>query len=294
MINSARMATLGYASQTMDGDARSQLDKALRRLLRPLVRIMLRQGISFGEFSEIAKRAYMEIAWDEFTPDGARPSDSRVAIMTGLTRKEVKRLRETREDGKELSTSQMNRATRVLSGWYRDPDFCDERGAPRLLSMSEDELGFPALVRRYSGDMPPRAMLEELVRVKAVDASDTQRIRVLSRSFVPEGSDPDGLRMLGLAMTDLGDTIETNLNEGPHGNPSFQRYVANARVNPRMVPLFKRLLNERGTQLLESLDDWLSAQEVDAGTDGQPAHIGAGLYFFDRSRSDDTDNPDKS
>lgn len=281
-MNLARKESLGYAAQTMDMDAHSQLDRALRRLLRPLVRIMLRQGISFGEFSEIAKRTYMEIAWDEFTPDDARPSDSRVAIMTGLTRKEVKRLRETRAQATEVSTNHMNRATRVLSGWFRDPDFCDERGQPRILNMTDDGPQFPALVRRYSGDMPPRAMLEELRRVKAVTV-DEDGIHVLSRSFVPAGGDPDSLRMFGLAMSDLGNTIEHNLDEGPDGDLLFQRYVSNARLNPRMVPLFKRLLTDRGMQLLESLDDWLSSEEQDDDASTTPAHVGVGIYFFDRS-----------
>ncbi|MCK5858397.1 DUF6502 family protein [Abyssibacter sp.] len=289
-MNLARMESLGYASHSMDMDAHSQLDRALRRLLRPLVRIMLRQGISFGEFSEIAKRTYMEIAWDEFTPSDARASDSRVAIMTGLTRKEVKRLRETRAQKTETSTNHMNRATRVLSGWFRDPDFCDEKGQPRRLNMTDDGLQFPALVRRYSGDMPPRAMLEELRRVNAVRV-DEKGIQVLSRSFVPAGGDPDSLRMFGLAMSDLGHTIDRNLNDGTSSEELlFQRYVSNAQLNPRMVPLFKRLLAERGMQLLESLDDWMSSNEQPDDAAGSSAHIGAGIYFFDRTDQPPTDD----
>ncbi len=289
-MNLARMESLGYASHSMDMDAHSQLDRALRRLLRPLVRIMLRQGISFGEFSEIAKRTYMEIAWDEFTPRNARASDSRVAIMTGLTRKEVKRLRETRSQRTELSTNHMNRATRVLSGWFRDPDFCDDKGQPRLLNMTDDGLQFPALVRRYSGDMPPRAMLDELRRVNAVKVDDNGAIQVKSRSFVPDGGDPDSLRMFGLAMSDLGHTIDSNLGAVPGEDLLFQRYVSNAQLNPRMVPLFKRLLAERGMQLLESLDDWMSSNELPEDAPGQSAHIGAGIYFFDRSDQPPTDD----
>ena len=148
--------------------------------------------------------------------------------------------------------------------------------------MTDDGPQFPALVRRYSGDMPPRAMLEELRRVKAVTV-DEDGIHVLSRSFVPAGGDPDSLRMFGLAMSDLGNTIEHNLDEGPDGDLLFQRYVSNARLNPRMVPLFKRLLADRGMQLLESLDDWLSSEEQDDDASTTPAHVGVGIYFFDRS-----------
>ena len=268
-------------------DARKQLETARRQLLRPLVRILLRQGLSFSEFAELAKREFMEIAWDEFTPEGARPSDSRVAIMTGLTRKEVKRLRESRTDNADDQQGQhKNRASRVLSGWYRDPEFCGDDGAPRVLPMDGDDNSFAQLVKRYSGDMPPRAMLEELKRVGAITPLDDGRVQVNSRSYVPHADDPEVIRLFGDSVSDLINTWSHNL-EAQNGDKWLQRHVRSPRVSRRAIPLFKRLAKDNGQQFLETLEDWLLSHEPAHSSDGKDdkTEVGVGIYFFDRSET---------
>ncbi|MBR9813415.1 hypothetical protein GYB61_06100 [bacterium] len=267
-------------------DARKHLENAIRQLLRPLVRILLRQGLSFNEFAELAKREFMEIAWDEFTPEGSRPSDSRVAIMTGLTRKEVKRLREMRNeaDSDEHQAQYKNRASRVLSGWYRDPEFCGDDGAPRTLPMDGDDNSFAQLVKRYSGDMPPRAMLDELKRVGAVTALDDGQIQVNSRSYVPSADDPEVIRLFGDSVSDLINTWSHNL-EAQNGDKWLQRHVRSPRVSKRAIPLFKRLARDNGQQFLETLEDWLLSHEPARSSDARDdkTEVGVGIYFFDRS-----------
>ena len=271
-------------------DARKHLETAIRRLLRPLVRILLRQGLSFNEFAELAKREFMEIAWDEFTPEGARPSDSRVAIMTGLTRKEVKRLRELRSDDDADARGQhKNRASRVLSGWYRDPEFCGDDGEPRILPMDGSDNSFSQLVKRYSGDMPPRAMLDELKRVGAVTAMPDGQIQVNSRSYMPSADDPQVIRLFGDSVSDLINTWSHNL-QAQNGDKWLQRHVRSPRVSKRAVPLFKRLARDNGQQFLETLEDWLLSHEPNqakASNGEQPEHteVGVGIYFFDRSEA---------
>lgn len=268
-------------------DARKQLESAIRQLLRPLVHILLRQGLSFNEFAELAKREFMEIAWDEFTPEDARPSDSRVAIMTGLTRKEVKRLREARsESGDEQLGQHKNRASRVLSGWYRDPEFCGEDGEPQVLPMDGDSSSFAQLVKRYSGDMPPRAMLDELKRVGAVTVAADGDIQVNSRSYVPNADDPEVIRLFGDSVSDLINTWSHNL-EARNGDKWLQRHVRSPRVAKRAIPLFKRLARDNGQQFLETLEDWLLSHEPARANDDSDdkTEVGVGIYFFDRSET---------
>ena len=268
-------------------DARKHLETAVRQLLRPLVRILLRQGLSFNEFAELAKREFMEIAWDEFTPDGAKPSDSRVAIMTGLTRKEVKRLRETRDgEANESRGQHNNRASRVLSGWYRDPEFCGDDGEPRNLPMDGGDHSFAQLVKRYSGDMPPRAMLDELTRVGAVSTLSDGSIKANSRSYVPHADDPEVIRLFGDSVSDLINTWSHNL-KAQNGDKWLQRHVRSPRVSKRAIPLFKRVARDNGQQLLETLEDWLLSHEPGAANDksDEKAEVGVGIYFFDRSET---------
>ncbi|MGH8453021.1 MAG: DUF6502 family protein [Nevskiales bacterium] len=257
--------------------AKAKLAAALRHLLRPLVRVMLRHGMAYGDFLDIVKATYAETAREDFALPGKKATDSRVAILTGLTRKEVKALREAAA-GERYANA--NRATRVLSGWHQDPEFTGADGAPRPLPL-DGEGSFADLVRRYSGDMPSRALLEELRRVNAVTLEGKDRVRVLSRAYVPRAGDLEGLRMLGTALHDLAATIDYNLTRS--GAPArFQRTVFSERVPARVIPILSRITAERAQRFLESLDDWLTAHELgprDKSKD-EAVRTGVGIYFF--------------
>ncbi|MGI8740642.1 MAG: DUF6502 family protein [Gammaproteobacteria bacterium] len=271
----------------MKGNLKSHLTTACRHLLRPLVSLLLRYGMAYGEFAEVVKSVYAEVARENFTPKGDKPSDSRVAIITGLTRKEVKRLREAGIDTK--ASSNVNRATRVLSGWYQDAEFTGDDGQPLPLRLEGTGISFSTLVRRYSGDMPPKTMLEELHRVHAVDRADDGYIHVLSRAYLPDYDDPSGINEFGVALHDLVATIDHNLNPQREGALYFQRMVANERVRVRSLPVFRRIVGERGQQLLETLDDWLNLHEVDdAKADDKHVRTGVGIYFFQDSDQSET------
>ncbi|PHR86595.1 MAG: hypothetical protein COA80_19525, partial [Leeuwenhoekiella sp.] len=101
------------------------LHRALYRILRPMARLLLRNGISFAEFAELVKRAYVDAAMEDFSDKRKKPTDSRTAVMTGLTRKEVKKQREilAGEHQGKPGIRQENRASRVVSGWVHDPAF---------------------------------------------------------------------------------------------------------------------------------------------------------------------------
>ncbi len=260
----------------MSDAIKTQLVKASANLLRPLVRVLLRHGIAFGEFAEVAKSVYVNIARRDFTLPGRKPSDSRVAILTGLTRKDVKRLRELVAGASREKPLSANRATRALSAWCQDPDFCGSDGRPLSLPL-EGKRSFAALVRRYSGDMPPRAMLEELERVRAVKRTRDGSVRMLTRSYLPGRDDPQGVRILGTAVADLLGTIDHNLDWNRRGPRRFQRSVSKVPVDPRSVPIFRRIAEQRGQDLLEALDDWLSGHEAE---EGEGVRVGVGIYLF--------------
>ena len=130
-----------------------------RRILRPLVRILLRNGVNFLEFAEVAKAAYVEVAAMDFPVSDRRMSQSRIAIVTGLSRKEVARV--IADEGKDYSEdeSKFNRVIRVLAAWHMDSEFTGPYGIPLELDFENDpgKPSFQTLVRKHSGDMPARA-----------------------------------------------------------------------------------------------------------------------------------------
>ena len=201
----------------------------------------------------------------------------------------MKRLREIISSG-ELSHKADNahRATRVLGGWHRDPDFCGKDGYPKVLPM-EGEGSFAALVRRYSGDIPSKAMLEELARVTAVKVDKASgTVEALTRVYMPVGAnDPASVRILGTAAHDLLSTIEHNMSANIEEPKRLQRSVSNSGIPARLVPIFQRIAAEQSQTLLESLDDWLTSHEDNARGDFAPQdsneqRVGVGVYFFRR------------
>jgi Family of unknown function (DUF6502) len=268
----------------MDFDIRPQraLQRAIEQLLRPLFRLLLRHSVSFGAFEDMAKRVYVDVALKEFGIPGKRPTTSRVAVVSGLTRKEVQRLlAEPAEDATDAS-DRYNRAARVLTGWARDADFCDADGKPRALDV-DGERGFAALVRRYSGDMPARAVLDELVRVGAVERRKDACLQLVTSAYVPQRSTVDKLGILGRDVADLIATIDHNLQHGAT-EPRFQRKVMYDAIPASALPSLRRLGAQQAQALLETLDRWLAAHDLDkspADARVPRARAGLGIYYFE-------------
>ena len=264
---------------------------AFRQLLRPLVRILLRHGFSYGDFTEVSKAVFFEVAAEDFSLTGNRSSDSRVAILTGLTRKEVAKQRQLAVRQEMPSPGSMSRASRVLWGWHQDPDFTGPFDVPLTLSFDQRRPNFVELVKRYSGDMPARAMLEELIRVGAVQQTSEGDYEVLKRSYIPVQATEESIKRLGTVMHDLAATLEFNLDPGRVGKARFERRVISDSVSDEAMDEFQELLEVQGQRFLESFDNWLTAhQEIRRKqTESKEPQVnerrtGIGIYYFDVTR----------
>ncbi len=268
----------------MDADSRSQraLQAAVERLLRPLFRLLLRHSVSFGAFEDMAKRVYVDVAMKDFAIPGKKPTASRVAVLSGLTRKEVQRLLSEPAGDASEATDRYNRAARVLTGWARDADFVDAKRRPRVLEV-DGAHGFAALVKRHSGDMPARAVLDELLRVGAVEQRADARLLLVTRAYVPQRCSVDKLAILGSDVADLIATIDHNLAHGAE-DARFQRKVMYDAVSTSALPAFRKLGGQNGQALLEKFDRWLAAHEDDPAPAGEGvprARVGFGIYYFE-------------
>ncbi|MEP7298107.1 MAG: DUF6502 family protein [Burkholderiales bacterium] len=257
------------------------LNFALMKLLRPLMRLLLRHSLPFSAFEELAKRAYLDVAMNDFAIPGKKPSISRASILTGLTRKDVQRLVGLSDDSRDVPERHYNRAARVLTGWIRDPDFLNRNKQPRALEIDGD-FGFAALVRRHSGDVPARAVLDELLRVGAVVERADGRLAPVARAYVPQRGEAEKLDILGTDVAGLIDTIDHNLQHGAT-DPRFQRKVSYRSIALEHLPAFRELSATHAQSLLEELDRWL-AEHDDAGpedTDVPKARVGLGIYYME-------------
>ena len=270
----------------MDKTGSHALSAALMRLLRPLVRLLLRRGVSFKEFSDLIRLLFVDVAMEEFGISGRKHSVSRVSVVTGLTRKEVGRLVNHPERQDKASSDKYNRLSRVIAGWRRDPDFRDKRGGAASLDIKGNGLAFAELVRRYSGDMTPRAMLDELLRVGAVKLLRDGRVKLLVRSYVPGSGDEVKIHILGTDVGRLIATVDHNLNIGASSTekPFFQRKVLYDNLPTEVLPEFRVLSAESSQKLLEKLDAWLAERDRDnnPAIEGTGRHVaGVGIYYFE-------------
>lgn len=259
------------------------LAAAVARILRPLIRILLRNGVSYGTFADIAKSEFVDVARKESAVEGRKQTTSRLAVVTGLTRKEVHRILEQSRPDDRSSADRYNRAARVVAGWRRDEDFLSPRGNPRVLPVSGPGITFQELVRRYSGDMPYRAVLDELAAEGTVLISDKDRVRLLERAYVPKADETMKLHILGVDTSYLIDAIGHNLQTGD-APPKFQRKVLYDNLPDDALLEFRRLSRHYAQKLLEKLDGWLSARDRDAnpGVRGAGRNIaGLGIYYIE-------------
>ncbi len=274
----------------MDGTISELLSTAVSRILRALIRVLVRHGVSYHAFADFAKWIYVDMAMDtdEFGVAGRKQSISRAAVLTGLSRKEVVRVRRLPRPADHASAKKPNRAARVIAAWLREPDFLDG-DEPAVLPIEGDGATFSELVRRYSGDVTAGSILYELTRVGAVERLADGRVRLVAHAYIPQVSDPDMLRIFGSDVSDLVSTIDQNLNPETSQQPWFQRKVVFDNLPDNVLPEFRDLSAKQAQSLLEMWGHWLARhdRDVNPSVEGSGRNrAGIGIYYFEEPYED--------
>ncbi len=208
------------------------LEAALTRILRPLVRLGIARKVLFPELAQRLKELYVSVAAERFRLEGKRVTDSRLSLLTGLQRKDVKAIRAAGEEARPVRSA--GPLPRILARWQGDPAFCDERGEPLALPRQEEggSPSFERLVREVSRDLHPRTLLDELQRLGLVKwDADGDQVRLSAEALLP-GADDEAL--LGYFGSNLGDHAEAateNLLAQPNPSPFFERAVHYNRLS---------------------------------------------------------------
>jgi hypothetical protein len=247
-------------------------------MLKPLARLLIAQGVTHAEFAETAKEVYVETALRHFESEG-RVNKSRVAILTGLTRKEVKNVIDrTIEAGVQPKT--YSRPERVLTGWYSDPKYQGPYGIPLELpyeTSADGEPSFVGLVRQYSGDMAPRQMLNQLIEAGSVLEVEG-RYKAVRRIFKHSTLSPSLIKRLGEVGYRVFSTAAKNIDKQMEGSGYFDRMVfADDGCTDEQIDKFDEYIKPRGQEFLEEIDVWFSSRKEE-NTPGS-ARKETGLYM---------------
>ncbi|MDH3587919.1 MAG: DUF6502 family protein [Gammaproteobacteria bacterium] len=269
----------------MEANLRQAVRRACQRLMRPIVAMLLRSGITWKEFADLSRTVFVRVATEGYGRKGRPTNVSRVAILTGLSRREVTRQRKLLDADDQMSSdSQISVAARVLSGWYQDPDFLGGDGNPVDLRRTGPHPSFESLLKRYSGDIPPVALSKELLGVGAIREQSDGTLSAQSRYYMPLQLDSNAVLRAGSVWHDLGETINHNLTRGKSEPGRFEGRATNSRLSRKAVAALQQMVEEKAQALLEESDQWLSDHESEGENEGVRA--GIGIYLIDDSRSE--------
>lgn len=265
----------------MDIDIKSTLRSSCRALLRPIASVILKCGMTWREFSELSKSVFVSVATDEFGIRGRPTNISRVSILTGISRKEVKRQRELLAEPASSVSPKTTDATRLLSGWHQDPDYIGSDGSPLALMPEGDVPSFQSLFESYGGDTPEQTLFRELLKAGSIEKDDHGRYIARRRYHMPVEMDEGGIRFFGTNLFDHANTLCNNVT----GNSKVRRlegFAVDDQIHPEAVDEFKTYLDERGQQFLEEIDDWLSKHRLDPDESAIiPVRLGLGVYAIE-------------
>lgn len=266
----------------MTGAIINIINENVLKILRPLVRVMIRNGVSVGSFEELVRKAYVDEAFAMGEKNQLKTTISSISAQTGLSRKEVKRLHELESSHSVDIEQKYNRAVRVISGWANDTNFIDAKGNAKQLPVDGNDSSFASLVKQYSGDIPTKAMLNLLIAADCVEIKDNT-VRLVKQAYVPGKDSAEIIRILGTDTNELINTIDHNLTAG-EADKRYQRKVSTAVLDQRTIKQFKDLSKKQSQVILEELDTWISQHEV-TPDDDNATYVSVGIYYYEQENS---------
>jgi len=243
--------------------------------------MLLRTGITCREFEELSRSAFVEVASRDYGIRGRPTNVSRIAAMTGLSRKEVRRIRQASLlDGKAEEAMLRSIPAEILHRWVTDQVFLGPEGAPLDLQVEGGDVSFAALVAACSTDLPPGALKKELLRVGAIEERADGSLRLLTRNYVPSDLVDKTTEGVNFGLAALASTISHNTDPQGVMDPRYQQVVDCSDFPASRTTELQQDLRVQLSQFAYELDDRISAAREPADLADPPRHVGVGLYFF--------------
>jgi hypothetical protein len=260
--------------------------RAVRHLLRPLVRLLVRSGVAFPQLSDLLKEVYVEVADTDFTLGGKPNSDSRVSLLTGVHRKDVRRLRgaEVSDDAVPVSLG-----ARLVAMWLADPLYLESARAeggtaaderrPKAIPRQGPAPSFEHLVESVCrGDLRARVMLEELERLGVIRL-DGDHVHLLQDAFLPSRSLEEKAFFLGKNIHDHLAAADHNLKGGEP--PMFDRSVYYNNLSQASIDEISQLVNEQATAMLKVVNVIArEKQQQDHAVDAPKQRFNLGAFYW--------------
>jgi hypothetical protein len=267
----------------MNSDVQIRLLRSVHACMRPIARILLRSGITYRQFADIAKLAFVQEAFSEPERTGAKTNISRVAVQTGMSRKDVARTFADSTFSSLGLEGGVSPAARILQTWHTDTDYTDTDGNPKELPLEGPRPSFADLVDQVASDVTPGSVKAELEKAIAIEETFSGSVRALKRHFVPGDISEELLIGLRNVLYPVVEGLARNVGPERRHSTFIQRFAYTDRLDMSSVSQFRKLSRDRAIDFMRSIDDWLSAHEIPAQQLGeQQTHTaGLGVYYYD-------------
>jgi hypothetical protein len=265
-------------------DLRDGLVGALIEMVRPVVKRLLALGVPFGRVEARLRELFVEMAELELALPGRRQTDSRIALVTGINRKEVRRIRSAdRRAGAPRSFS-MNQAVSLISRWRTDPQTSDHSGRPRPLPYQAVRgASFMKLARKVTGDLAPRILLDELVRSGAAEIRPGDVVVLKGDAYVPKTEPAEKLEILAEDPAELVETILRNIVDEERDR-LLQRKIYFDNLGSDAAKRIRAEMRREGERFLQRVNRILARYDRDrnpTAPGGERHYAGLGVYFFE-------------
>ena len=263
---------------------------AIRRMLKPVLRQLVAYGVTYPALDQMIREIYVETAEQDFALAHKRATDSRVALLTGLNRKEIARLRQPGRRESERVEVEDTALTRVIGRWMGGPPFSDARGRPRVLPYESNHsktATFSRLVRERGIDLPARSILDELIRTGVVEMDDEARVHLKQEANVPTGDLEGKLTLLASDPGELFTTIVNNV-ENPD-KPWLQRKVVYDNIGSDALDTLRESARATGEEFIRRANVLVASKDRDRSPDapgGNRSRVVMGVYYYEETEKE--------
>ncbi len=259
------------------------LGDAFKRILRPLVRVMLARGLHYPTIAEMLKSLFVEIADKEFKLDSKRQTDSRISLLSGVHRKDVKRLRCGIPYAGKNTELKISLDAQIIAAWNANPAYVDEEGVPKPLARFAQDGGdqsYEALVKKVSTDIHPRAVLDEWLRRGIAAINEQNQVYLKTEAFIPAEGETEKLFYFGHDLHDHAAASAHNMLNS--GEPMLERCVHYDGLDSEAVAKLRDLATRSAMRALRTVNS-RAAEALADGRDHAPANptrMTFGVYFY--------------
>lgn len=266
---------------------KSQLAAALRRLLRPVVREMIASGLTYPAADQMLRQLFVEVAEEDFALPFKRQTDSRLALVTGISRKEVSQLRRHRRAAGDLPEVEESVVTHVIGRWMAGPPYATPDGIPRRLHYEARDAKAPSfarLVRELGIDIPVRAVLDELLHIGSAALLPDGDVELQREVHIPAADSEGKLVLLGSDPAELFATIMHNIEHGEA--PWLQRKVVYDNIGGDALPALREEARQAGLDFVRRANALVASYDRDRHPEapgGRRSRVVVGVYYLEET-----------